>query len=158
MTFKADSVVYPEMSPMVVPATGIELRDAVGIPGVLREHAGSVLPSDVTGEWRTIGEFRESDGEFVMAVACRTSGGDLVYGVEGDSGVEYGAGIERESDGVRGEAKRILKRSVLWGAVATVVVMAAWAVVLLCGGNANAGSGWSPAPGIVEVHREMICP
>lgn len=70
-----------DWDPFMVDAGDVERREASAIPVSLRDHAHATLPLIGPGQWWTIGEFRDHDGEFATAVATRTASGPVLYGI-----------------------------------------------------------------------------
>lgn len=64
----------------MVDAGDVKPRNMTTIPVSLRDHAHATLPQIGPGQWWTIGEFRDADGEFATAVAQRTAEGPVMYG------------------------------------------------------------------------------
>jgi hypothetical protein len=75
------STAFHDPNPLLVNADDVTPRGIFTIPVTLRDHAHAMLPGDLPGHWWTIGEFRDTDGEFTTVVARRTPGGAMSYGI-----------------------------------------------------------------------------
>jgi hypothetical protein len=72
-------MVFLDDAPLPVRSEDVEPRDSATVPSALRDHAHTVLPNE-PGDWWTVGEFRDRDGEFTTAVARRIPDGVVRYG------------------------------------------------------------------------------